>query len=72
MVSVEEIDSLSGNETESISYEHCRKLIYIDLSREEYRFHGFQKPGFPDQADHNLTILWHHRNHTNFLTVILP
>ena len=28
-------------------------------------------PGFPDQADHNLTILWHHRNHTNFLTMIL-
>ena len=24
------------------------------------------------QADHNLTILWHHRNHTNFLTMILP
>ena len=21
----------------------------------------------PDQADHNLTILWHHRNHTRFL-----
>ena len=34
----------------------------------------FQKyiPGFPDQADHNLTILWHHTNHTNFLTMILP
>ena len=28
--------------------------------------------GYPDQADHNLTILWHHRNHTNFLTMILP
>ena len=29
-------------------------------------------PGFPDQADHNLTILWHLTNHTNFLTMILP
>ena len=29
-------------------------------------------PGFPDQADHNLTILWHHKNHTNFRTMILP
>ena len=29
-------------------------------------------PGFPDQADHNLTILWHHTNHANFLTMILP
>ena len=33
---------------------------------------GIKQPGFPDQADHNLTILWHHRNHTNFLTMILP
>ena len=32
----------------------------------------FLFPGFPDQADHNLTILWHHTNHTNFLTMILP
>ena len=29
-------------------------------------------PGFPDQADHNLNILWHHTNHTNFLTMTLP
>ena len=34
--------------------------------------HLATQPGFPDQADHNLTILWHHRNHTNFLTMILP
>ena len=27
------------------------------------------QPGFPDQADHNLAILWHH---TKFLTMILP
>ena len=33
---------------------------------------GNHTPGFPDQADHNLTILWHHTNHTNFLTLILP
>ena len=26
----------------------------------------FEHPGFPHQADHNLTILWHDTNHTNF------
>ena len=30
----------------------------------------YSPPGFPDQADHNLTILWHHRNHKIFLTMI--
>ena len=24
-------------------------------------------PGFPDQADHSLTIVWRHTNHTKFL-----
>ena len=24
------------------------------------------QPGFPDQADHSLTIVWRHTNHTKF------
>ena len=45
--------------------EHDHKLVSTPGLVEATR------PGFPDQADHNLTILWHHTNHTNFLTMIL-
>ena len=44
-----------------------------DLSRLLHRICGsgfFKCPGFP--TNHILTILWHHGNHTNFLTIILP
>ena len=27
---------------------------------------SLRTPGFPDQVDHSLTIVWHHANHTKF------
>ena len=52
----------------------AKKWIQFYANKVIFKLTGkhFKLPGFPDQADHNLIILWHHRNHTNFLTMILP
>ena len=38
-------------------------IEYIEYI-EDIEYIEYKEPGFPDHADHNLTILWHHTNHT--------
>ena len=51
---------------------YFEKKRNIETSQVEISVSSLVEPGFPDQAHHNLTILWRHKNHTNFLTMILP
>ena len=41
-------------------FDHNKFLSTVHKMKE------LKQPGFPDQADHSLTIVWRHTNHTKF------
>ena len=51
---------LPTSTTENVQLDLQRKKTCSPLTTSQEPVKSFPGPGFPDQADHNLTILWHH------------